>query len=101
MLRQGGDDVLSNAFGNIFLIGIVAHVLEWKHRDRRSAAPFERVRTACLRDDGRRSLALVTWLSRLGAVALDVADETKPFAGVGLDERLLLAAVADRTARRG
>ena len=34
-LRQIGDDVLGDAVGEVFLLGIAAHVGERKHRDRR------------------------------------------------------------------
>ena len=52
--RKAGDDVVDHAVGEIFLLGIAAHVLERQHGDRRlvgqrerrvvSSAPIERER---------------------------------------------------------
>ena len=53
--RQRGDDVLDHAVGEIFLLGIAAHVLERQHRDRRLVGQRQRVRALGMLE-GRRGL---------------------------------------------
>ena len=53
-LRQVGDEVLDQPVGEIFLVGIAAHVGEGQHRDRRLAR--QRRRLLCRRGAGRPAL---------------------------------------------
>ena len=45
-LRQGGDNVFRDTVGEVFLLGIAAHVDEWQNRDRGLLARYRRRRGA-------------------------------------------------------
>ena len=101
--RQRGDDVLADAFGKIFLLGLAAHVGERQHRDRRA---IERGKMRARRlggglrwRSGRRLCG--DSVARGHAVTLhaDVAYEAKAFARDGADQVLGVAGVADGLAR--
>ena len=52
--RQGGDDLLDHAVGEIFLLRIAGHVLEWQYRQRRLIGQRRRVALLKCRGIGAR-----------------------------------------------
>jgi hypothetical protein len=82
--RESADDVFCDAVGEIVLPPVVAHIGEWKHRDRGAVRNREGRRQRLQSDRRRRTCVL------------HPTDETNPLAGDGTDQRLPLAAVADR-----
>jgi hypothetical protein len=93
--RERRDDVLADAVGKVFLLRLVAHVQEGKHRD---GGPFGLRQAHPLLRAARRQRGD---LRRRGAVGADAngADETDAPARGGADQPLRFAAVADRLAR--
>jgi hypothetical protein len=91
--RQRRDDVLADAVGKVFLLGLAAHVDEGQDGD---AQAVERRRMAGCRArcGGRRG-----WRGRRPGILGDHADEAEALAGQGSYQPLVLAIVPHRLAR--
>ncbi|MNF62334.1 hypothetical protein D3C84_440130 [compost metagenome] len=100
--RQGGDDVLHHAVGEIFLLRIAAQVLEGQDGDGGLVRKDERGWRRFLRLNGR--VFADAWPVRLSRFAdlvdLDFADEAVTLTGDCAHQTLLLAGVADGLAHR-
>src|SRR4029079_10803001 len=85
--RQRRSNLLNHSIGEVFLLGIAAHVLERQHGD----GGLVGARKGAL---GRIARIWIRNFSRL----LHLSDETKALARKRLDEALLLAGIADGSA---
>jgi len=84
-LRQGRENILADAVAEILLLGIVAHVLECEHGDRR-AVRYGQQRRLRLID----ALSLLPGRLQAGRLYLHLGDESKTLAGQGANELLRL-----------
>src|SRR5215813_3585927 len=103
---QSGDDVLGEAVGEIFLLGIAADVLKRQHSDRRLVGERQRRRTGSagvgrsLVCGQRRALAIGRRQRRRLAGVIDRSNKTKTPLMERSDQTLIVAVVADRAPRR-
>jgi hypothetical protein len=83
--RKGGSDFFDHSIGEVFLLRITAHVLEWQHRDGRFVREREgKFFRFCLGDFGAFASFFPHW-----------PYETETLPRQRLDEALLLAGIAD------
>ena len=84
--RKGGSDFFDHAIGEVFLIRITAHVLEWQYRDGRFIGERE----------GQFFRFCLGGFGAFASFFLHLSDETETLSRQCLDEALFLAGIADQ-----